>query len=89
LFDRVKLIATSGEDLMRVCLMADIPNQTVTRRVEDVMHRDGELNGTERSTRVPADARTCVDNELADLVSNLLQVVDAQLPKVCRRIDLR
>ena len=33
-----------------------------------------------------ADARACVDYELADLVGDLLEVIDLQLAKVCRGI---
>jgi len=73
---RVELVAPSGQDLMSVSLMADVPNKAVARGVKDVMHRNRELNGTQAGTCMAADTRTGVDNELADLVGDLLQVFD-------------
>jgi len=52
------------------------------------MHRYGKLYSAEAGTCVAADTRTCIDDELPDFVGNLLQVLDAKLTKVGRRIDL-
>ena len=61
---------------MRVCLMADIPDQPITRRVEYIMHCDGELYSSKRSACVSSDARACIDDELSNLVSYFLKVLD-------------
>ena len=84
LFDRVKLIASSGKDLVRVRLMPDVPDEAIIRRIEDVVHRHRELDRPERGARVPADARASIDNELPDLVRDFLEVLDPQLPEVGR-----
>ena len=80
----VKLIATTGEDLVRVSLVANVPDESVLGRVENVVHRHRELDRPERGARVPADARTSIDNELPDLVRDFLEVLDPQLPEVGR-----
>jgi len=84
LFDRVKLIASSGKDLVRVRLVPDVPDKPIIRRIEDVVHRHSEFDGTERCARVPADAGASVDNELPYFVGDFLQILDAELSKVCR-----
>jgi hypothetical protein len=79
---RVKLIAPAGEYFMGVCLVSHVPYKTVARRVENVVHRNGQLDGTERRPSVTAHPRTGVDNELANLVGDLLQVLDLKLPQI-------
>src|SRR5687767_10011160 len=76
LLDRVQLVSAPGKDLVGVRLVPHVPNQTVTRRVEHVVHRDGQLDGSETGARVAADSRTGVDYERPDLVRDLLQVLD-------------
>jgi hypothetical protein len=88
LFDRRKLVAASGEDLVCICLMPDIPDQPIPRCVENVMHRDGELDGSKRGSRVATDPRACIDDKLTNLVSDFLEVFDTKLAKVCRGVDL-
>ena len=44
--------AAAGDDLVRICLVADVPDQAVVRRVEDVMQRDGEFDDAGASGRV-------------------------------------
>jgi hypothetical protein len=39
--------AAAGNNLVRVGLVADVPNDPIVRRVVDVMQRDGQLDGAE------------------------------------------
>ena len=71
LFDRRQQIATSRENLMRVGLMAYVPNQAVVRRIERVMKRDCQFNGAERSSRMPTHTGHRFQNILPDLVGDL------------------
>ncbi len=41
-------VAPAGEDLVRVALVADVPDEDVVRRVEDVMERHRQLHHAER-----------------------------------------
>ena len=88
LFDRMKLVAASGQDLVCVGLVSDVPDKTIVRRIENVMHRDRKLDGPERRSSMTADAGAGVDNELPNLVGDFLQVFDFQLSEVGRRVDL-
>ena len=39
--------AAAGDDLVRVGLVADVPDQPVLRRVEDIVKGDGEFDDAE------------------------------------------
>ena len=67
-------VAPPGQNLMRIGLMADIPDQPVARRIEDVMQRDGELDDAEPRAKMAAGDGYRVDELLAQLFGNLLQI---------------
>ena len=75
LADRRELVAAAGEDLVRVGLVADVPEDLVARRVEQRVQRDGELAGAEVGAEVPADLADRVDDVLADLLGDLGELV--------------
>ena len=68
LAQRADAVAPAGEDLVRIGLMADVPDQPVARGVEDVMQRDGELDDAEAGAEMPAGDRDRVDRFLAQFV---------------------
>src|SRR5262245_57520720 len=47
------LVPPGGEDLVRIGLMANIPDQPVARRVEEIMERDGQLDDAEPCPKMP------------------------------------
>ena len=53
-------VAPAGQDLVRIGLVADVPDEAVVRRVEDVVQRDRQLDRAEarrrNGRRVVADA---------------------------------
>ena len=71
LADRVKLVAAAGEDLVRVGLVADVPEHLVARGVEQRVDRHGDLAGAEVRAEVAADLADRVDDQLADLLRDL------------------
>ena len=73
-----ELVAAAGEDLVRVGLVADVPEDLVARRVEQRVQRDRELAGAEVGAEVPADLADRVDDVLAHLLRDLLQLVVAE-----------
>ena len=68
--------------------MADIPDQTVMRRVENVMDRHGELDDAEARTEMPAGHGDGIDCLVAQLVGELSQFGFLQLAQVGRQFDL-
>ena len=61
LAQRADAVAASGQDLVRIGLMADVPNQPVVRRIENIMQRDGELDHAEAGAEMAAGRRDSVD----------------------------
>ena len=87
LLDGMQLIAPSGQYLMRIGLMADIPNEAVVRRVEHIMQRDGELDRPETGGKMAATGTDAVDEELSQLVGQGLELAERQPAQVRRNID--
>ena len=55
LLDRGDAVAAAGEDLVRIALVADVPDQAVVRRVEQVVQRDGQLDHAEAGAEMAAE----------------------------------
>ena len=67
LADAREVVAASGQQLVRVALVADVEHQLVARRVEDGVDRGDQLDGAEARGQVPARARDVLDDLLAQL----------------------
>ena len=74
LADGAELVAAAGEDLVRVGLVADVPEDLVPRRVEQRVQGDRDLAGAEVGAEVAADLPHRVDQELADLLGDLREL---------------
>ena len=61
LAQRADAVAAPGQDLVRVGLVADVPDQPVARRVEDVVQRDRQLDHAEPGAEMAAGHRNRVD----------------------------
>jgi len=84
---RADAVAAAGQDLVRVGLVADVPDQAVARRVEDVVDRGGEFHDAEAGAEVAAGHRNGVDGFLAEFVGDLTHLLDLELAKVVGRSD--
>ena len=51
-------VAPAGEDLVRIGLVADVPDQDVLGRLEHVVQRHGQLDHAQARAQVPAGAAT-------------------------------
>ena len=70
-----QLVAAAGEDLVRVGLMADVPQDLVARRVDQRVHGDGDLARAQVGAEVAADLPHGVDQQLPHLLRDRLQLV--------------
>jgi hypothetical protein len=61
LLDRVDDVAATGEDLVRIRLVADVPDEAVVRRVVEVVQCDGQLDHAEAGAEVAAAAADAFD----------------------------
>ena len=74
LAQRADAVAASGQNLVRIGLMADVPDQPVARRVEHVVQRDGELDHAEAGAEMAAGDGDRIDRFLAQFVGDLPQL---------------
>ena len=68
---RADPVAAAGEDLVRIGLVADVPDQAIARRVEDVMQGGGQLDHAETGAEMSARYRNRIDGFLTQFVGNL------------------
>ena len=61
-------VAPSGQDLVRIALVADIPDELVLRGIEHVMDRHGQFDHAEPRTEMPATGADRVDHLAAQFV---------------------
>ena len=71
LAQRTDAIPPSSQDLVWVALMADIEDQPVIGRVEDMMQRDSELDHAETRSQMAAGHRNRIDRLGPQLVGEL------------------
>jgi hypothetical protein len=88
LADRAQPVAAPGEDLVRVGLVPDVPEDLVARRVEQAVQGDRQLARAEVRAEVAADLADRVDDQLADLLRDILELRVGELVQVPRAVDL-
>ena len=79
---RADAVAAAGQDLVRVGLVADVPDQAVARRVEGVVDRGGEFHDAEAGAEMATGHRHGVDGFLAEFVRDLAHLLDLELAKI-------
>ncbi len=80
--------AAAGQDLVRVGLVADVPDQPVVRRVEDMVQGHGELDHTKTSAEMPAGHGDRIDRLLPQLGRQLHQAATAKAAQVAGLVNL-
>ena len=87
LAQRADAVAAAGENLVRIGLVADVPDQAIVRRVEHVVQRDRELDHAEPGAEVPAGYGDSVDRFLPQFIGHLAQLAGVELPEIAWRFD--
>jgi hypothetical protein len=77
---RPDAVAAAGEDLVRVALVRDVPDDPVAGRVEDGVQRDGEFDHAEPRAEVAARDGDGGDGFGAQFVGDLAEVGVGELP---------
>ena len=81
-------VAPSGEDLVGVGLVADVPDQSVGRGVEDRMQGYRELDHTQAGAEMAAGLGHGVDGLPAQLVGKLLELLGREVLQIMRDADM-
>jgi hypothetical protein len=79
--------ATAGEHLVGVSLMADVPHQTIVRRIEYMMQGDRQFHRPEVRRQVAAGPGDRFHQESAQLVRQLRQLSAVKLAQLHRIAD--
>ena len=75
-------VLASGEQLVRVALVADVEEQPIVAEVEDVVERDREFDHAEVGGQVATAAGDLVANRGTDLVGDLRELFNRELAEV-------
>jgi hypothetical protein len=70
----------AGEQLVRIGLVADIPDETVARELEHAVKSDGQLYDTKRTPEVTAIGRHSLYDPLTDFPGQRLQARQRPTP---------
>src|SRR3984885_11370765 len=81
-------IAPSGQDLVRVGLVANVPDDAIGRRVENIVERDRQFDYAEAGAEMTASHRNRADCFGAQLVDQLSEIALSQLAQIGGRPDL-
>ena len=87
LTQRADTVPASGQNLVRIALMADIEDQPVVRRVEHIMDRRGQLDHAEPRPQMAAGDGYRIDHFRAQFITKLPQLVGLELAQVGGDID--
>src|SRR3954470_12289699 len=81
-------VAASGQDLVRIGLMADVPDQTIAGRVENVVQGRGQFDDAQSGAEMPPGHRDSIDGFLAQFVGDLSHLLHLELAQILRGADL-
>ena len=81
-------VAAPGEDLVRIGLVADVPDDLVARRVEHVVQRHRQLDDAQSRAEMAARDGHRVDGFAAQLFRELLELARLQLAQLLRSRNL-
>ena len=73
LLDGAEAVAPPGDELMWICLVADVPDELVVGGIEGDVQRQRQLDGTQVRRQVSAAQRDRLDDLVADLLRELSQ----------------
>ncbi|MCY1233626.1 hypothetical protein D9M72_461760 [compost metagenome] len=82
LAQRPDAVATAGQDLVRIALVADVEDQPVIRRVEDLVDGNRQFDNAEAGAEMAAGARHRVDHFRSDLTGKLRQILVVDLLQI-------
>ncbi len=88
LAQRAEALAASGEQLVAVRLVPDVPDDAIFGRVVHAMDRDGDLHGAERCPQMAAGPRDRLDDLFADLAAQRAQLLRIEPLQRRRVVDL-
>ena len=87
LTQRFDPVAPPGQYLVRIGLMADVPDQPIIRRVEHVVQRDRQFDDAKAGTQMATRYRDSADSLVAQFIGNFLKIFFVDATKIGWRLD--
>ena len=87
LTQRADAVAPPGEDLVRIGLVADVPDQLVVGRVEHVVQRHREFHDAEAGAEMAAGLGDGVDGLGTQFVGELAQLLGGKVLQIAGKAD--
>ncbi len=81
-------VAATGQDLVRIGLVADVPDHAVGGGVEHVVQGSGQLHHAQAGAQVPSGHGDGLDGRGAQLVRDLTDLLTRECAQVGRSLDL-
>src|SRR6188768_2293122 len=82
LTERPEPLEAAGQQLVRIGLVAGVPDDPVARRLEQAVERDGDLDHAQRRSEMTARPGHGLDDGLADLDRQLGELELVEAPEV-------
>jgi hypothetical protein len=89
LAERPEAFEAARQQLVRVGLVAGVPDDAVARRLQQAVERDRQLDDPERAAEVAARRRDRRDDRLADLGGELLELGFREAAEVGGTVERR
>jgi len=80
-------VAAAGQDLVRIGLMANVPDQAVARGVEHVVQGRRQFDDTEAGAEMSAGDRDGVDGFLTQLIGDLPDLLHLEPAQIVGCVD--
>jgi hypothetical protein len=81
---RRQCFTTPSQNLVRVSLVPDVPDQPIARRIERIVQGDRQLDRAQRGARMAANARHRFQYVLPDFVGYRFKLLNGQSTQICR-----
>src|SRR6185503_15674870 len=87
LTQRTNAIAPASQDLVRIRLMADVPEHPIVRRIEHMVERNGKLDHAEARAEMTSGHRNRINGLLAQFRRELRKLMVLERAQILRRLD--
>jgi hypothetical protein len=88
LAERVETLEAAGQQLVRVGLVAGIPDDAIARRLQETVQRQRELDHPQRRTEVPAGLGHGLNDRFAQLAGELFELGLVEAAEVGRALQV-
>jgi hypothetical protein len=84
----LKVFVPTGEELVRIALVANVPQQSIVLEIKDVVQGNGQFRNAEVTGQMAAVFAHNVDDTLTDLAGYPMQRGRGQFAEILRATDL-